>query len=284
MQRPKSLLSSVLVLILVPAAVALGVTLFVLSRWDRQQEPDYVMLPTHSGTALIPERTTQESGAAGGEAETASEGEPAGEEAGAEGAAEGCENPVHVIAAGETLSNLSEQYDIAMDDIIAMNEMLDPQFNANFLSIGQEVVIPACGVPTPTPSATPTETQVPTRNVPTPNPTGTEQPGGVVEVEIARVLNPGEVTTEAVEIINRGTSVARLGGWEFVNERNDASFEFPPLNLFPQGAVTVYTGVGEDTAIDIYWGQDEAVWEPGDTILLYDAEGELQDEFDIPER
>ncbi len=284
MQRPKSLLSSVLVLILVPAAVALGVTLFVLSRWDRQQEPDYVMLPTHSGTALIPARTTQGADAAEGESETASEGEPAGEEAAAEGAAEGCENPVHVIAAGETISNLAEQYDIAMDDIIAMNEMLDPQFNANFLSIGQEVVIPVCGVPTPAPSATPTETQVPTRNVPTPNPTGTEQPGGVVEVEIARVLNPGEVTTEAVEIINRGTSVARLGGWEFVNERNDASFEFPPLNLFPQGAVTVYTGVGEDTAIDIYWGQDEAVWEPGDTILLYDAEGELQDEFDIPER
>jgi hypothetical protein len=281
MQRPKSLLSSVLVLILVPAVVALGVTLFVLNRWDRQQEPDYVMLPTHSGTALIPERTTQEANAAEGEAEGASVGEPAGEEA--EGAA-GCENPVHVIAAGETLSNLAEQYDIAMDDIITMNEMLDPQFNANFLSIGQEVVIPACGIPTPTPSATPTETQVPTRNVPTPNPTGTEPPGGVVEVEVARVLNPGEVTTEAVEIINRGTSVARLGGWEFVNERNDASFEFPPLNLFPQGAVTVYTGVGEDTAIDIYWGQDEAVWEPGDTILLYDADGELQDEFDIPAR
>ena len=78
---------SVLVLIVVPAVVSLAVTFLVLTLWDRQQEPEYVMLPTHSGTALIPERTTDEGEAAGGEAESASEGEPAGEEAAAEGAA-----------------------------------------------------------------------------------------------------------------------------------------------------------------------------------------------------
>lgn len=284
MSRQRSPLSSVLVLILIPAVVAVAVTLIVLYFWDRQREPDYIMLPTYSGTALIPPRQSQ------GEAPLSSEaGEEASEPGGGAEAAEeeetgsGCENPVHTVASGETLGAIAELYGLPIDDITLMNQMLDPAFDPDFLSIGQLIVIPACGVPTPTPSATPTETPIPTRSVPTPNPTATPPPGGVVRVEVARVLNPGDITNEAVEIINRGTSVARLGGWRLVDEQSGDEFVFPPLNLFPQGAVTVYTGVGEDTAIDVYWGRDEAVWEAGDTVQLYDADDNLQHEFVIPE-
>lgn len=267
---------SILVLILVPAVVSLAVTLLVLSLWSRQQAPNYITLPTTSGTALIPPRTTQ---AAEGDVGSQAAGEEvSGEEPGSEGA---CENPVHSVASGESLSAISELYDISMDDIIAVNTMIDPAFNPNLLSIGQQIVIPVCGVPTPTPAPTMTSTTVPTRIIPAPIPTSTALPPGVVRVQVARVRNPGDVTSEAVEIINEGTSVARLEGWTMVNERSGEEFAFPALNLFPQGAVTLHTGAGEDTAIDIYWGRDAAVWEIGDIVQLLDADGELQAEYEI---
>jgi LysM repeat protein len=274
---------SALTLILIPAAVSLAVTLLVLWIWNRQQ-PEYieVVLPTFSGTAQIEPRATLPDIAQESPAEEEAGGEPAEEDEVVPTIKPGCENPVHVVASGETLGNIAEQYDVSIEDVATLNLMLDPEFSIDFLSIDQEIVIPVCGIPTATPSVTPTGTPVPTRNIPTPNPTATDPPEGVIMVEVARVLNPGDVTSEAVEVINLGTSVARLGGWSLVSEHGDR-FEFPPLNLFPQGAVTVYTGVGEDSAIDVYWGLDTSAWKVGETVLLYDADGVLQHEFEIEE-
>ena len=47
-QRP-----SVLVLIAVPAVVSLLVTMLVLYFWDKQREPEYILLPTHSATSQV---------------------------------------------------------------------------------------------------------------------------------------------------------------------------------------------------------------------------------------
>src|SRR5690606_11035056 len=132
------------------------------------------------------------------------------------------------------------------------------------------------------PAPTPTETPVPTREIPTPGPTATDRPGRA-EVEIARVLNPGDVTSEAVEIINRGTSVARLGGWQRVNQRTGEAFTSPTIHLFQHGALTVYSGVGENPAIDICWGRDAAVWEPGDTFRLLDLDEIGRSRGEIPD-
>lgn len=264
---------SILLLIVLPAVVSLAVTLLVLYLWDRQQEPEVIMLPTYSSTALIPPRTTLPAGA--------SEEVAAATTSEAEGAPPACENPVHSVASGETLSQIAEQYGISMEEITALNVMIDPTFNPNLLSIGQQIVIPLCGVPTPTPSPTPTITPVSPRTVPEPIATATPLPPGVVRVQVVRVLNVGDVTSEAVEILNEGTSVARLEGWRLVNPRSGMEYVFPVLNLFPQGAITVHSGVGEDTAIDLYWGLDEAVWQVGDTVQLFNAEGELQVAFEI---
>lgn len=265
---------SILLLIVAPAIVSLAVTLLVLYIWDRQQEPEVIMLPTYSSTALIPPRTTQPSGAGGEVAE--GDATPVGE-----GAPPACENPVHSVAGGEILSQIAEQYGVPMEDITALNVMIDPAFNPNLLSIGQQIVIPLCGIPTPTPSPTPTVTPVSTRVIPEPIATATPLPPGTIRVQVVRVLNVGDVTSEAVEILNGGTSVARLEGWRMVNPRSGAEYIFPVLNLFPQGAITVHTGMGEDTAIDLYWGLDEAVWQIGDTVQLFNADGELQVEYEI---
>lgn len=279
MRRQRSVLLTVLILVVVPAVVAVGLTLLVLNIYDSRQEPEALVLPTTSGTAMVDALGDADliPGAEGEDSQT-----PGEEGDGSVTTADGCENPIHVVAGGDTLGGIAEQYGMTIEDLTITNQNVDSEFDANFLSIGQEIVIPQCGVPTPIPTATPTETPVPTRKVPTPYPTGTEPAGGRIEVEIARVVSAGDVANEALEVINQGTAVARLDEWTIVNTRTDDTFTFPPLNLFPQGAVTVYTGTGDNTAIDLYWGLDEAVWQSGDMLELYDSLEQLQDEYEVP--
>lgn len=270
-------LRSVVVLIAVPAVVALLVTLLVLNIWERQQggRERVIMLPTYSSTAMIPPRETlppppQTDETSGGEA--AAVEEPASPPA--------CENPTHVVSSGETLGAIAEQYGLPLDDLIAVNLMVDPAFDANFLSVGQQVIIPLCGVPTPTPSPSPIPTLVPTRIIPSPIPTASQPPPGAVNVQIARVIAPGEVTREGVEIVNRGSPV-EMRGWTLSDERGH-EFTFPSFRLFTGGGVIVYTGVGTNSSTSLYWGLTEALWARGDTVSLYDSTGALQDEFTIP--
>ncbi len=276
---------SVFVLVVVPAVVSLLVTLLVLYIWDRQQpQQEVVVLPTHSATSLIPPRTTQpapqpevESGGQGEE-----EAAPAGVETEVPTIPPGCENPTHEVASGEVLGAIAEQYGVTVQALITMNQLVDPEFNPDFLSVGQVIVIPACGIPTLTPTVTPTDTPVPTRVVPTPIPTATELPPGAVQVVILGVMNPGDITSEAVELLNEGSPVD-LEGWMLSNGRGD-EFIFPSsFRLFSGGRVAIHTGGGEDTPIDLYWGLNEPVWQVGDTISLFDPDGTLHDEYEITE-
>lgn len=279
---------SILVLIVIPAVVSLAVTLLALTIADRQREPQLIMLPTYSSTALIPPRNTQPSPE--GEDSTDPTRQPASgttheSEAPADDPGEseaGCENPVHTVEGGQVLGAIAEQYGVSIDDMILLNTQLDPEFSADFLFVGQELVIPLCGIPDPTPTDEPTATAIPTRNVPAPIATATNPPPGAVEVVITRVRNPGDITGEAVEIVNEGSPVD-LEGWTLSGSKGREEFSFPSLGLYSGGGVTIYTGVGENTVIDLYWGRDRAVWEIGETVSLYDEDGELQSEFVIEE-
>lgn len=268
---------SLLILVVVPAVVSLAVTMLVLTLWDAQKPTGQrvIVLPTHSGTALIPPRTTQPP--AGG-------GSPAAPQSGTDQVAQqpggaGCVNPTHVVSSGETLSVIADQYGVSVSDLVAMNQIVDPSFNADILSVGQELVIPACGVPTLTTAPTPTDTLVPTRDIPTPIATATEPAPGTIKVKISRVLNPGDITREAVEILNEGSPVD-LKGWK-LSDNKGHDFTFPAFRLFTGGGVTVYSGVGQDTPINWYWGLTDPLWEIGDTVSLYDPDGKLQDQFKV---
>lgn len=52
------------------------------------------------------------------------------------------ETTIHVVASGEELGLIAKEYNVAMSDIIALNNISDP----NLLYIGQELLIPAGGV------------------------------------------------------------------------------------------------------------------------------------------
>lgn len=260
---------SLLVLIAIPALVSLAVTLLSLSFIDaqRQQGPQVLILPTTSGTALIPPRSTLPTGGQS----------PAGTEQPAQPTA--CQNPVHIVSSGETLSSIATQYGLTSDDLVAMNQALDPNFNPDLLAVGQQLVIPACGVPTLAPTSVPTNTPVATQNIPTPIATATEVPPGTISVRITRVVSPGDITREAVSILNDGSPVD-LQGWRITSGKS-RDFVFPAFRLFTGGSVTIYSGVGENTSINLYWGLNDAIWKIGDTVSLYDANSKLQSQYTV---
>ncbi len=282
---------AILTLVVIPAIISLAVTLTVLVIWDRRMADDEVLvLPTPGSTSQAPlagipvpgDAVAGEEGAGAPGATLAPDDlqepdiidRPTGSRPGSSGPT--CQNPVHEVASGEVLSAIAEQYGLPVDDLIEANQLLDPAFDANRLSIGQLIEIPTCGMPTPV--ALPTDTPAPTRAIPTPIPTATPAPAGRIRVVIERVLNPGDVTREAVDIRNLGSTVD-LEGWVLKEEGSSREFVFPALRLFTDGLVTIYTGVGENTVSRLYWGLDSAQWQAGDVIQLFDAGGELQVEL-----
>jgi LysM repeat protein len=216
---------------------------------EPQGEPDALPVP-------LPEAT-----------EIADAGEPAGE------------GPtVHIVQAGDTLGRISELYDVPMDDIVAANGIV----NINALSIGQELIIPVGGLPTPTapPTLEPTEV-VP----PTPRPTE-PLPAGTAIVEISEVIGVGDLASEAVRITNSGTRPVALRGWKIADEHGNI-FTFGDVTLFGSSAagspsILVHTEAGRSGPSDLYWGQEAAVWESGETVTLFDAEDTNQATYQIP--
>jgi hypothetical protein len=98
-------------------------------------------------------------------------------------------------------------------------------------------------------------------------------------VAIIGVTGVGQLAEEAVQILNSGGTAA-LSGWT-LEDGEGAVFVFPEFTLH-RGAVSVQTRAGQDTVIDLFWGQDHALWSPGSTITLRDAAGLVQSTFTIP--
>jgi LysM repeat protein len=191
-------------------------------------------------------------------------------------AADAADRPdVHVVQAGETLGQISIQYDISVEAIMAANGM----DNANFLAVGQELTIPQEGAPLPTLEAT----AVAGAEAALPTPLPTEPPPeGEAQLAVARVIAAGQLGLEAVEVINNGSSQASLQGWTLSDGQGN-SYTFSQVTLFGDGAgIMLHTATGQDGATDIFWGRDAAVWQSGDTVVLSDAAGTPQAEYQVP--
>ena len=126
---------------------------------------------------------------------------------------------------------------------------------------------------TPTRTRTPTATHTPTVTIP---PTAEN-----AQVEITRVTSVGQVNAEGVEIRNNGP-VINLSGWRLIDSSGE-EYTFPnERRLFQGGLLTVYSRVGEDTAIALFWDRTDAVWQSGETVTLLDNNGRAQSVFEIP--
>lgn len=200
---------------------------------------------------------------------------------------------IYIVQAGDTLSSIATRFQVSLEDLMKANGLDNP----DYLMLGQSLIIPVGGLPALTPTftpqpaspATPLPFEPPTPlppgasppiipvatllPTPTPVPTLTPVPASEIRISIT-VLNPGDVTKEAVYLVNQGLYV-RMSGWTLSNER-EAIYTFPEFGLGGNGAaVHVHTTVGTDTATDLYWGRASAAWNVGDTVTLRDTEGKV---------
>ncbi|MDX1686566.1 MAG: lamin tail domain-containing protein [Candidatus Promineifilaceae bacterium] len=256
--------------IFINVVVSAVVVLLILAWWDNRQEEiaaTSTPLPAIGGTMAA--------GATSGPAAAPTSDTTA--EPTAEG--ESDDGPtIHVVQAGETLGRISQLYDVPVEDIAEANDI----FNVNSISVGQELVIPIGGLPT----ATPLPTASPTADEP-PTPRPTEPlPEGTADVEITEVVGVGDLAAESVLITNAGTRPLSLLGWELEDEQGNV-YTFVDITLYGSGdagspAIVVHTEAGQNTPSDLYWGQETAVWETGETATLRDAEGTVQATYVIP--
>jgi len=142
----------------------------------------------------------------------------------------------------------------------------------------------------PTPSGTPALSQSPESSegaaegpVPSPAVSGTNGPtkeptptvfAKPVDVEITEIVGSGDIAEEMIIITNRGQPV-NLEGWT-LSDGHDNVYTFPGILLWSNNAsVRIHTGLGENTATDLYWKLSQAVWEAGDEATLADKNGKI---------
>ena len=127
----------------------------------------------------------------------------------------------------------------------------------------------------PPPASTATPTSTPTSAA---TPTETPIPFAYIEITALEFDPPGEdVQWEYVVIENQGNANENMTGWKLKNEENE-TFRFPAFTLKAGASVTVWTKAGDNTATDLYWGSETAIWkDQGDCATLLDGYYQLVD-------
>ena len=185
------------------------------------------------------------------------------------------------VKEGDTLGGIAIYFGVSLEDLMALNELSDP----NRVVSGVEILIPPPPTETPIPTDAPTDqpTATPTPRPSatsgfTPTPTGpTPTPGLLIQ----SVQGAGDLNTERIIFQVNGTGEVNLTGWRIVAENGDA-FLFPQLILRSGGQVSVYTRAGEPSVTLLYWGLPQALWQSGDVVQVLDADGTERSRFEIP--
>ncbi len=96
-----------------------------------------------------------------------------------------------------------------------------------------------------------------------------------IQVTYVECYPPGDdFQGEFVAIENCGETDTDLTGWFLCDEMGNR-FTFPAFILKSGERVRLWTKLGTNTATDLYWGKDIAVWnKKGYYILLLNSEGE----------
>lgn len=175
----------------------------------------------------------------------------------------------YTVQPGDTLFGISRDLGIDLEALMAANGLTDP----NTLSAGQVLRIPE--IEGSSGAQTGAQSQATAQATVTPNPDA-QAP----RVEIREVSGAGVLEGETVLLLNRGGQ-ADMADWTLDDGRGNR-YTFPSFVLHNNGAVSVHTGPGRDTAIDLYWGMDRSLWSVGTLITLRDASGAVQSTFEIP--
>ena len=207
----------------------------------------------------------------------------------------GSQEQTYTVESGDSPSRIAEAFEISVNDLLCAND-LGTVDDPEFIFPGQVLIIPpadfVCVASAP---VEPTETELPEEAVATAPASGqsvaTAASGALsgstpvitvtlaptaenAQVTIVQVVAAGDVTREGVEIRNQG-GLVDLRGWTLFDTEG-TTYTFPDYRLFSNAGVTVFSRVGEDTPVALFWGETRAVWQAGDVVSLANADGEVQ--------
>jgi LysM repeat protein len=269
---------------IISAAISVGVALLLI---PPAQRPSVTTQPVE----VIPGQATAapQDGTAAQAAEPNAPAVASAGPTGPAGVAPTSTSIVYVVQAGDTISSLALQFDVPAADIMAVNQLQNP----DFLQAGVELIIPIGGLSpatatrttgTPIPFEPPStgltatasvEPNEPASSPPTSSGT-TAATAGELVVEISEIVGVGEIELERVAITNVGDSVADMEGWTLSDAEGNI-YVFPNYRLWPGGNVTVHTRTGQDgnPLSSLFWGKLQAVWSSGVVATLKSAEGRV---------
>jgi hypothetical protein len=106
----------------------------------------------------------------------------------------------------------------------------------------------------------------------------------VVRFVKAYVNSPGSdnrsnssLNAEWIRVKNFAASRRTLTGWT-IRDASGKSYKFPSFSLAAGASVTLHTGRGANTRTDLYWGQDNYIWNnSGDAAALRNASATVTD-------
>ncbi len=188
------------------------------------------------------------------------------------------------VKEGDTLGALAVEFNASFADILAINDLPDP----DNLIVGQIIYIPKEPLPkatttsipptvvvTPTlrPSATSTHGPAPTATA-----THTSQEAQVV---IDTVIGAGVLENERIVLKRTGDGELSLAGWR-IEDGAGNEYIFPGLTLYKDGAINLNTRTGQNTVVDLFWDLSSPIWTSGKTISLYDPQKSLRATYTVP--
>lgn len=175
------------------------------------------------------------------------------------------------IQPDDTLGEIANRYDISVEEILHVNGLSDP----DSISAGLVIFIPV------TPEATSTNIPAPTATTALALDATPKAQSGTAGVVVNSVIGVGDITQERVFISRTGPGELNMAGWQLRDENGNV-FTFPQLQLFEGGAINVWTTSGSASVVDLYWGLQSPIWQPGETVSLIDAQGAMRASYQIP--
>lgn len=101
------------------------------------------------------------------------------------------------------------------------------------------------------------------------------------QLRVVAVVAAGDLQSERVVIEHTGNQEVSLAGWRLV-DGSGIEFRFPALVLHPGGQVAVHTRAGDNTASELFWSRQVAVWSKGEALTLLDANKKVQATYTVP--
>lgn len=166
------------------------------------------------------------------------------------------ESEIYVVEPGDSLLVIAGRFGLTLDALMQANNLTDP----DFVFVGQRLVIPGGG----------TTGTAATGPAPAPAPDGLQ----------LRIEEPGNLSAEAVQVVNESDTALNLQGWTLSREGGPI-YTFGNVPLFPGSGIRLFSGSGEDNSLNRYWGLSAPVWTDGATAVLRNPGGDLIAETEV---